>query len=253
MNIESFPQEVTEALKHYVYRLIDPRNGETFYVGRGQGNRVFAHAKGDIDESAQSAEDAKLRRIDKIRGTGMEVEHIIHRHGMTEEAVKEVEAALIDAYPGLTNKVAGEGSDRGAGHATEMKGKYSAEEFVVGEHLILISIANTWEERGTYGAVRGLWGMKFERVSGCKYKLVLAHVRGIVRGAYRPTKWMYGTEENFRRWENWKEQRVELSKRVGFDGDEAEPEVWSKYVGKRVPPKYRKPGAQAPFRYLDPD
>jgi hypothetical protein len=39
----SFPREVAQKLKTYVYRLIDPRNGETFYVGKGQGNRVFAH------------------------------------------------------------------------------------------------------------------------------------------------------------------------------------------------------------------
>lgn len=34
-NSESFPEEVARQLKTYVYRLIDPRNGETFYVGKG--------------------------------------------------------------------------------------------------------------------------------------------------------------------------------------------------------------------------
>jgi hypothetical protein len=33
----------SENLKTYVYRLIDPRNGETFHVGKGRGNRVSAH------------------------------------------------------------------------------------------------------------------------------------------------------------------------------------------------------------------
>ncbi len=42
-NINEFPSEVIEDLKFYVYRLIDPRNGETFYVGKGVGNRVFHH------------------------------------------------------------------------------------------------------------------------------------------------------------------------------------------------------------------
>ena len=46
MSKDEFPQEVVEALGCYVYRLIDPRNGETFYVGRGRGQRVFAHVKG---------------------------------------------------------------------------------------------------------------------------------------------------------------------------------------------------------------
>ena len=43
--IDSFPPEVARRLKTYVYRLIDPRNGETFYVGKGQGNRVFNHIR----------------------------------------------------------------------------------------------------------------------------------------------------------------------------------------------------------------
>ena len=42
--ISEFSNEVKEKLKHYVYRLVDPRNGQTFYVGEGCGNRVFAHA-----------------------------------------------------------------------------------------------------------------------------------------------------------------------------------------------------------------
>ena len=37
---ESFTDEVSSRLGHYVYRLIDPRNGKTFYIGMGQGNRV---------------------------------------------------------------------------------------------------------------------------------------------------------------------------------------------------------------------
>lgn len=38
-----YPPEVAQKLKTYVYRPIGPRNGETFYVGEGKGNRVFAH------------------------------------------------------------------------------------------------------------------------------------------------------------------------------------------------------------------
>ena len=42
-DIESFTEEVAKQLKWYVDRLIDPRNGETFYIGKGKGNRVFSH------------------------------------------------------------------------------------------------------------------------------------------------------------------------------------------------------------------
>jgi len=48
--ITEFSSEVIKKLAYYVYRLIDPRNGETFYVGKGKGNRVFHHVKGVLDE-----------------------------------------------------------------------------------------------------------------------------------------------------------------------------------------------------------
>ena len=239
MAIDHFTPEVIEELGHYVYRLIDPRNGETFYVGRGQGNRVFAHAKGAYVDANQSVADPKLERIHEINALGMDVAHIIHRHGMSQVSAKEVEAALIDAYPGLTNIVAGSGVDRGSAHANEIKILYGAKEFVLEDQLILISIANTWKERGIYGAVRGVWGMKLNRAKS--YCLVLAHVRGLVRGAYRPTAWMKATKDKFPL-DNWAADSKLLSKRIGFDGTKAEPEVWERYVLKRVPAKYRTRG-----------
>ena len=54
--MDKFAPEVIERLKWYVYRLVDPRSGETFYVGKGKGNRVFQHAKGAL--SASDNEDA---------------------------------------------------------------------------------------------------------------------------------------------------------------------------------------------------
>src|SRR5687768_13821500 len=114
---EAFPPEVCLKLKFYVYRLIDPRNGETFYVGRGKDNRVFAHIR---EEVGGDELDNKLKRIREIRLAGLEVAHVIHRHGLDERTAIEVEAALIDAYPGLTNLVGGAGSiDCGVMHSRE--------------------------------------------------------------------------------------------------------------------------------------
>ena len=44
-----------------------------------------------------------MKRIREIQITGFEVAHVIHRHGMDEATALEVEAALIDAYPGLSS------------------------------------------------------------------------------------------------------------------------------------------------------
>jgi hypothetical protein len=56
--------EVTKILKSYVYVYIDPRNGKPFYIGKGKGNRLFAHLKdqSDIEKVAQIAE---IRRNEK--------------------------------------------------------------------------------------------------------------------------------------------------------------------------------------------
>ena len=41
----------------------------------------------------------KLKQLREIRLAGLEVIHVIHRHGIADEKTYEVEAALIDAYP----------------------------------------------------------------------------------------------------------------------------------------------------------
>lgn len=78
--MQSFSPEVIEKLKTYVYRLIDPRNGETFYVGKGKGNRVFAHIRAELDTDDPND---KLKRIHEIRADGFDVAHVIHRQDLT--------------------------------------------------------------------------------------------------------------------------------------------------------------------------
>jgi uncharacterized protein len=71
-----FSQIVSVSLQCYVYRLIDPRSGVTFYVGRGQGNRVFSHAAGH--EKPKTYEEAKSLKIDMIRAIKADGFRVIH-------------------------------------------------------------------------------------------------------------------------------------------------------------------------------
>src|SRR5579864_6525837 len=121
-NRKDFPLEVAEKLEYYVYRLIDPRNGETFYVGKGRGNRVFQHAIGALKPGPQEdAHDIKMKRIREIVDAQLEVGHVIHRHGIKdEETAFQVEAAVIDPYPGLSNRVGGHDNDFGVAHVEEI-------------------------------------------------------------------------------------------------------------------------------------
>src|SRR5580658_2601667 len=122
-----FSEHVCAQLKFYVYRLIDPRNGETFYVGKGKDNRVFGHVNDELATDKDDLTD-KLQRIRDIRLSGFEVGHVIHRHGMDTDTASEVEAALIEAYPEATNQVRGPGSDeRGLMHSKQIIEHYEAE------------------------------------------------------------------------------------------------------------------------------
>ena len=151
---DSFPPEVASKLKTYVYRLIDPRNGETFYVGKGQGNRVFAHIRDEKDLEDDELGN-KLRRIREIRLAGLAVAHVIHRHGMDDETAFEVEAALMDAYPGLANVAGGQGATEfGAMHAQEIITRYSAEPAVFEHKALLISVNRSAAETSLYEATR---------------------------------------------------------------------------------------------------
>ena len=246
---DGFPAGVAEQLKWYVYRLIDPRNGETFYVGKGRNNRVFSHVKGQLNGDDEEVSDPKLQRVKEINAAGLEVAHVIHRHGLDNaKAAYQVEAALIDAYPGLTNKARGHGArDYGSRHVEEIIAEYAGEEFEVREPLLLISIGVYYYRRySPYDAVRFAWKLNRRRLGN--YNLVLASLRGVVVGAYRPRKWLAATRENF----------PDLTDRdmdgyLGFEGEDAEREVWDYYVRKRVPERYRKRGARNPRRYCHPD
>ena len=252
MTRDYFPDGVPEQLKWYVYRLIDPRNGETFYVGKGRSNRVFDHAKGLSSDEEDDLLDSKLQRIREIRAAGLEVGHVIHRHGLsTSHLAFQVEAALIDAYPGLTNKVKGHGSrDYGSRHVEQIISEYAGEEFQVKERLMLISIGVLyyWRE-DPYDAVRYAWKVNLNRVE--RHELVLARLRGLVVGAYRPMKWLPATRENFPDLAEHYNDFKDLPGFHGFVGEPAEPNVWNYYVRKRVPKRFL--GSQNAIRYLKPE
>ena len=252
MPADSFPQEVIEQLKHYVYRLIDPRNGETFYVGKGQGNRVFGHAAGDFmdERGEEDATDLKLLRIKEIKAAGLDVSHVIHRYGIESERVAyEIEAALIDAYPGLTNKVKGHSKSFGLRHAEEIIREYAAEPFHIRHRLLLISIGVRfgYEDFSVYEAVRCAWKVSKRRAEECE--LVLARKGQIIVGVFRPEKWIEATHNNFP-----KELDSDRPGKWGFVGKNVVPEVEKMYLHKRVPDRFLpKKGAQTPFRYCGPE
>lgn len=242
-NISEFPTEVINELKCYVYRLIDPRNGDTFYVGKGQGNRVFQHIKGalplDDDDDAMSD---KIQTIREINAAGLNVIHIIHRHGMDNNMASEVEAALIDAYPGTTNIMGGHGSnDFGPMNAIEIVNKYAAEEVKFEHNVLMITINRSISDRTIYDATRFAWRIDKNKAEKADY--ILSVEKGIVVGVFKAFEWKRARKNYF------PEFTMHTNERYGFIGEDAELETQKIYMRKRIPSEYRKKGASNPIKY----
>ena len=241
-----FTADMHDRLRNYVYRLIDPRDGSTFYVGRGSANRVFDHVNDAMDSDCK--EDLRLGTIRKLLALGLKPLHVIHRHGMSQDEASLAEAVLIDAFPGLTNILAGEGSDRyGPASAEELAERYGASEmqFEPDQKVMIFKIKwSTVESRerracvarhdSVYEAVRGHWRVSRRRAE--QASLVMAVIEGICRGVYVPDLWKQSSHPEWPgRWE--------------FEGQRAEKETWGRYVGKRLPARLRVKGMASPFLY----
>lgn len=245
--IEFFTSEVCEKLGYYVYRLIDPRNGQTFYIGKGKGNRVFAHVecalKNFRGENFQTSEEdeisEKIKQIREIKRAGLDVIHIIHRHGLSENEAYEVEAALIDCFPGLTNLQSGHNNDFGANNAEVLQQAYSLETYQEPDNIKYMIIKTTNERINNdcngslYDAVRYCWKVKKDRVDKIKY--VLGVLSKVVKEVYEVEKW----------------QLADNCERYEFIGHVAPDEIRNIFVNKRIPEKYSRKGVANPTLYHD--
>lgn len=256
MSLNSFSEAVCQKLGHYAYRLVDPRNGETFYVGKGKGNRVFSHVAcsvqdADHDDDREDSASLKYKRIREIRSAGLEPIHIIHRHNIPEAAVYEVEAALIDAYPGLSNVQAGHHSaDRGPMNTAEVVARYALPQVPenTGHKLILININHFdgSDRLSLLDQVRFAWRISLARAEQADY--VLAVIRGIVVGVFIAHEWLPADDIRL-----GIPHGSGLKGRFGFIGERAPQEIWDLYVGqhgKRVDHDNMK-HVQNPIRYYN--
>lgn len=247
-NITCFSKEVIEELKYYVYRLVDPRNGETFYVGKGKGNRVFAHAFCALNSYngeeylTENDDDYNLKcdRIRSIKNEGLEVIYIIQKYGLEERDAFIIESTLIDVYSInniLTNKIKGFDSYKGPINALTLEKNLSLEEYEdslanpkymiikIKEHNLVLNGCDVYE------TVRAAW--KIDVKKAAKYKYVLAVINGVVREVFEVYEWHSAKDQN----------------RYEFSGKKANDSVRNVFIDKKIPSKYRKKGQASPVLY----
>ena len=122
--------------KYYVYALCDPSTHLPFYIGKGEGGRVWQHEDGltadllesieaekanlssDQEEKVRQEVAAKHKRIAELKKQYSEIETVIIKWGLTENEAFMAESALInlcsylDNGRSLTNVVNGHASKK---------------------------------------------------------------------------------------------------------------------------------------------
>ncbi len=178
--------DIANILKYYVYIYIDPKNGKPFYIGKGQGNRIFTHLN-------DTSDTYKTRKIRAIQEAGEEPQIDILRYGLTEAEASLVEASVIDiiGLPCLTNQIAGHhGRSFGRIGSTELIQMLNAKPVTVGHKALLITINRLYRsnmsEEELYEATRGIWKLGSRRENA---EYGMAVYQGIVREVYKIESW----------------------------------------------------------------
>lgn len=229
--MEVFSETVCLKIGHYVYILKDPRTGGIFYIGKGAGNRVFQHVRGDLDYYGEAD---KINLIRDIIRTGYKVELYLLRHGLTKDQALEIESACIDllGLDNLTNLVKGHKSwERGLKTVQEVVQHYDAKTITITEPAIIININRLYvrfmNDDDLYKATKESWVLGPRKYHA---QYILASYRGLVREVYVI--------------ENW----YPVNGRWGFNGRIAPQEIRAKYLNNSLD-AYIKKGSQNPIRY----
>lgn len=216
-----FSPATVEAIGSYVYALTDSED-RIFYVGKGQGNRVFQHVdevrrliendpegllnQTESDDADDSGMGPKRQRIAELLKAGTPPRMYIIREGLTPEEALLVEAALISVLDwqldrALTNQVAGHGTTHFGLKSVDELEATKGEPFHLSnlpdldesEEVVAINVNRRWSEvvakRSTLLDIsKGSWKLSKARAQRCRFAVI--HANGIVRGVFKIKGWI---------------------------------------------------------------
>jgi len=238
--MKNFSDCVKHKLKYYVYALVDPRNDQVFYIGKGINDRVFQHET----EQSENNIGNKLNRIKDIIASGNEVKKLIVLYGLTEEAAFAAEAALINiaeflGIGRLTNVVSGHHADA-VMTVDQIEQIYGAAKLHLKEikHNLLVIKVNSLYSYGMcdeqiMDCARGHWVINTENAKNVDYLIATYH--GLVVGIYENMTW-YPSGMATDYYPRLCEENLALTNRkyCTCSSVKKENEVYQKYMGKNL-------------------
>jgi hypothetical protein len=248
---------------YYVYVLIDPQDGQIFYVGKGTGDRPSSHDREARLTLEPGKSKKKTERIQHITAAGLKPLVDIVRHGIeTEAEAFQIEAALIDCLrPSITNIDDGHGTEAGRMPLEDLITRYGASNLSleVPEAALFIRLQNRWNllheevesgyfrkgsgwkprltDQELYDSVQAWWAVSPTSANRHGVKHAVAVFAGVNRALYRIGDWL-GPRTDGR----WAFSGERITTGPVFD-------AYCGSLGKRVPFAH---GARNPTSYWPP-
>lgn len=228
---KSIQGPLAERLAHYVYLLVDPRDGVVFYVGKGIGDRCLQH--GPNDDLA-----AKSSRLAELKAAGLEPRIEILRHGLeTAAEALLIEATAIDllGLGNLTNIQPGHGSlEFGRTTLADLAVRYMPVDAEIHHKVIFLKLALTYHKGmspgALYEAVRGVWPFNPDYANDYDYALCVHE--GIVVEVYRTHHWQKSNPAHYPTRKDLVPS--DFASTSEFTGEPADPAIRALYIGKSV-------------------
>lgn len=241
-----FDLKTIQNLKSYVYMLIDPRDEKPFYVGKGNGNRLFQHmecALKDIDVSLAKYEI--IRAINK--SNFVSPKHVVVRHGLTDSEAFQIESSLIDSLKflgiELSNLVSGHNAaEKGIMTAEQIMGLYNAEDLTeLPTDFIIININKKYPKarlvgpNAIFNATKGIWAISksvlLTKNDEIIRKYVLSEYKGLIVEVFEVTSWF---QEDRGYTPKANKPLGAIRKGWSFTGHVADPLVRNKFINKSI-------------------
>lgn len=246
---KEFSKKTLENLGYYVYVYSDPDTKKPFYIGKGKGNRCFAH----LYDNKESEKVAKIQELIQAKKEPI-IEVLVH--GVDEETALKVEAAAIDliGVENLTNVQKGHHSSvYGRIDVDELNRRYDIEfltEDDITENVIMIRINQAYHYGMTpfeiYDNTRCCW--KVNKKQADKVDYALSVYDGMVIEVFKIVQWLpaHSTLKDGSTLDPRPDKDVGRYEFVGNIADEV---IRNKYLGKMVTGLFPH-GNQNPIKYV---